>query len=828
MIWKSIPKRVNSFLIFACFLLINTNIFSAEPLNSVDENLQPDRFIQAPNLPYESVAASDDITALYYNPAGLGMHPLQIGYFYGKNPDFDISDHTMFLNVFGLAFSSMWRFAPENQKATKYSFGTGFSVMDKSLSLGTSYSWMKSTSRYLNNYYQWDLGFILRPYRLLSFGLVGRSLNRPTYKGEELRARWDMGIAIRPFYKNPEFLTLSVDGTYFPSETFEQIAPKYTMEIVPLSGFAIYGNIDNNINYAVGIRFSQEFFQFSMQGNIPKEKGEFYSGGFLYGIERFPSKVTAVQRYLIINMNKTMPERKNDGSLFVSENTTFYEILNGIKIAEKDPRIKGVILKGQSFPGGWGQAEELRNALIHFKNQSGKSVVAHIESASNKEYFIATSADKIIMPPAGSLAITGLKAELIYIKDLFDKVGIEADFVQSGNYKTYPNMFNKSKPTTYEEEQTKSILVSLDRHIKESIFTARKLKEKDLNEQFEKGLFMAHEAKSSGLIDEIAYFSDVEKEFSDSLVRKFSWKVDVESYVRYQIYDDSWGLKKRIAVIVVDGEITSGPSKDESIFQTNSTGSDSMKILLENVKGDASIKAVVIRVNSPGGSGLASDIIWKEISSLKKAGKYVVVSIGDVAASGGYYISVAGDKIVSNETSIIGSIGVFGGKFSLKGLYEKLGVNKFTYKMNSKAALWSENDTFSDEERKLMQEHINEFYQLFLHRVKSNRKMSIEELEKHAGGRVYTGASGMDRKMVDHMGGLMLAIEIARQKANISEEDLEIIQLPRSARDLLDMNSGAKVMLPYMVKKAISLYHKSSEHKNDYIYFMMPYVLKVE
>ncbi len=814
-------------LLALLFLVCVPSTFAVDSLEKVEDPLQPDRFITSPNLPYESVATSDDITSLYYNPAGLGMHPLQIGYFYGNNPDFNLSDHTLFLNFFGMAFSTLWRTAPDKERATKYSFGTGFSAT-RSFSLGTSYSWIQSTSPYLDNYYQWDVGVLMRPWRFLSLGLVGRSLNRPTYKEEELRPRWDMGVALRPWFRNPEFITFSVDGTYFTSETFDAIAPKYGVEIVPVTGFTIYGNMDPDKNYAMGIKFSQEFVEFSAQGNIPSEKGNFYSGGFLYGIERFPAKMAAIQRYLVIDLNLAYPERKNDGSFLTKENMTFYETLAAIARAENDSRVKGILVIGQQFRGGWGQAEELRNALSDFRINSGKMVYAHLESASNKEYYIASAADEISMPPAGTLAITGLRAELMFISDLLDKIGVKADFVAAGDYKSAPNMFTRNSPTPFDEEQTKDILKNLDEHIKNSIIISRRMNPENLNSRFERGLFSADQAKTAGLIDEINYYSEMEDKLKGNLVNKPFWKMDLESYVRSRTYDDSWACKKRIALVVMDGEITSGPSGDTSLFQSNSTGSDTMVTLLDKIERDGSIKAVVIRINSPGGSGLASDIIWKAIMDLKKSGKYVIVSIGDVAASGGYYLAVGGDHILANQTSVMGSVGVFAGKFSLKGLYEKLGVNKYTYKMNSKASIWSETDTFSPEEKALLQEHIKDFYALFLQRVKTSRKLPMEEVEKHAGGRVYLGSSGIERKMADQTGGLMLAIEMARQKAQIREDELEIIQLPRGAVDILDLENGTQVFLPHVVKSALSLYNRTTEHKNDTVYFMMPYDLRME
>ena len=790
------------------------------------EILQPKRFIESPNLPYDSISSSDDITSLYFNPAGLAVHPLQIGYFYGDNREEYLRDNVLFMNFYGLAFSTQWRRAPEKYYATRYTAGTGLGGTS-SFKVGTSYSWFKSNVPILDEYTQWDLGFIWRPYRWISVGGVFRSLNKRKLEIDFLSRRFEFGLGFRPIpdYDN---LTVSIDTTMHEGKSLKKLLPRYGVEIASSSGTSLYGGWDNYSNFFFGFKFSQHVSQLSMQGNFRKEEGNFYSGGILIGQERFTTSIEAISSYLEIPLDIEFKEEKKAGFLF-GGSLAFYEILNAIKIAENDAQIKGILITGRKFKGGWGQAEELRNALKRFKTKSKKPVLAFLEYAANKEYYIASVADEISMPLAGGLEVTGLKADLLFVKDLLEKVGVKADFIHVGDYKSAPEMYERSDPTKYSKEQTLKLLENLDNEIKTAILSDRKkIKKDNIEKYFNTGIFSAKKALEYGFIDNIEYYSDTARKIMGNISSSYRRKISIPDYVSINFYDDRWGVRPIVAIVVIEGDIVSGKSTEAGIFSEASVGSDSVVKVINNLKVDSDVKAVVIRINSPGGSGIASDVIWKEISLLKEK-KPVVISFADVAASGGYYIALAGGEIVSNKNAITGSVGVYTGKFSLKKLYQMIGVNKTVLSKNKKSAIFSETDEYTKEERDILYEHLYEFYEIFLNRVKQHRKdLTIEKVEQNARGRVFSGSEAEKNGMIDKTGGLMLALELARIKAGISAEDVQVLFVPKVESSLIELKNYDKIFIPHVLQKALRVWQSVDEVKDDKIFFMMPYDINIE
>ncbi len=789
------------------------------------DTLQTERMLTQPNLPQESVATSDDITALYFNPAGLGYHPIQVGYFYGHNQNDQLFDHTLFLNIMGFAFSSQWRSAPEGNYARHFSVGTGI-LNSRFFSMGTSYSWYDSSQPYLNRYAQWDLGFMLRPFRYLSLGAVARALNEPLLNEKTAERYWDLGIAIRPLPKAPEALTISVDTSWRPEQKFSSLLPRYQLEVIPVLGTTIYGGWDNFANIFFGSKFAMDISQISFQANVPQKQGTFFSGGVLFGRERFRTGIEVLGRWLNISLDTPFQEHKKEGFLFKPDNTSFYEIIRAIEMAKLDSQIRGIILTGRNFPGGWGQAEELRAALADFNRK--KPVFAYLESAGNKEYYIASVAEKISMPPGGFLELNGLKAESYFLKDLLTKAGIQADYIAIGDYKSAPDMFTRNSPSEFDKAQTAAILRDLLSSIKEAILKGREnLTEADLERLLSRGIFSAQKARESGLIDRVEYAEDFEEEIASHSIVTGKWQIELTRYIATKFYDDTWGMKPEIAIVILDGEIVSGTNRPSGLMRNRSIGSDDTIAMLKDIRNNRNIDAVILRINSPGGSSLASDVIWKEIRALAAEKKSVVVSIGDVAASGGYYLAVGADKIIANNNSITGSIGVFGGKFSLKGLYEWLGVKKHITKTHPNAAIFSESDTFTEQEKLLLREQMSEFYNLFLDRVERSRQIGRTKVEQNAAGRVYSGRTAAQNQMVDAIGGMQLALEMSLQQAKLDRNFVNIALYPQESESLLSLGSADELALPFMAREALRLVKKTDVLKDDKLFFIMPYDIEI-
>jgi protease-4 len=791
--------------------------------------LQTNRMIDTPNLPQKSVATSDDTTSLYFNPAGLGYHALQLGYFYGRNPKNQLDDHMVFLNLLGIAFSTQWRLGNGDDYARRYTVGMGI-INTGSFSVGTSYSWYDSSFAYLDRYNQWDLGFIFRPWRRLSLGAVGRALNKPLFRGQIFETNWDLGVGIRPLPgKYAENLTLSVDANLNPTTQWNTLSPKYIAEASLWPGNTIYGGYNQNTGAFFGLRFAQYISQLSLQANTPTDNGAFLGGGLLIGRERYATGISALGRYLEIHLDEPVPERKQEGFLFLSENFTFLELVRTIEMAKKDAQIRGILLTGREFKGGWGQAEELRAALISF--QQKKPVYAYLENAGNKEYYIASMSDRIFMPQSAMLDISGLKAETYFVKDLLAKVGVKADFVALGDYKSAPDRLTRSEPTKFDREQLEGLLKSGVAEMKAAISAGRlQIKEEKLDELMDKGFFSATKAQEAGLIDEVAYMSEVENQLTAQGFSAPGWRVSVQDYAQTRFYDDTWGTKPTIAVLVLAGEIMSGTSRPEGLFHNGTVGSDTIEKVLEQIKDDGNIKGLVLRIDSPGGSSLASDIMWNKIREVKKARGAdfpIVVSIGNMAASGGYYLAVGGDEILASHNSITGSIGIFTGKFNVRGLYDWLGVRKHTFKTHKNGAIFSESEGFTDEEKLLIKEHLTEFYDLFLRRVADNRGTSPEQVKPVAGGRVWSGKDALAKKLVDKHGGLLLALQLVREKAGIDENYYQLQVFPSDAQNLLSLGDPRKLMLPGVLREAARLVGRTESIKDEKVLFLMPYDIEV-
>lgn len=820
-------KGLRSFLLLLLVLPLTAAIALVAPAQS--DSLQTNRMIDTPNLPQKSVATSEDTTSLYFNPAGLGYHALQLGYFYGRNQQNKLDDHMVFLNLLGIAFSTQWRLGDTNDYARRYTVGMGI-INTSLLSIGTSYSWYDSSFSYLDRYSQWDLGFILRPWRRLSIGAVGRALNKPLFNGEIFETNWDLGVGIRPLPgKYVENLTLSADVNVNRSVTWGSLTPKFIAEATLWPGNSLYGGYSSTNGAFFGLRFAQYISQLSLQASTPKDSGAFLGGGILIGRERYATGISALGRFLEIRLDDPVPERKQEGFLFFSENFTFLELLRTIETARKDAQIRGIILTGRSFHGGWGQAEELRHALLAF--QQKKPVYAYLENASNKEYYIASMADRIYMPQSAMLDISGLKAEAYFVKDLLNKIGVRADFIALGDYKSAPDRFTRSEPTKFDREQLEGLLKSGVGEMKAAIVAGRlRVKGEKLDAIMDQGFFTATRAHEAGLIDEVAYMPDVENQLTAQGFTAPGWKIAAGDYAHTRFYDETWGTKPTIAVLVLSGEIMSGSSRSEGLFSGGTVGSDTVQDVLEHVRSDGNIKGLVIRIDSPGGSSLASDIIWNKIREVKKSRGNdfpIVVTLGNVAASGGYYLAVGGDSILASNNTITGSIGIFTGKFNVKGLYDWLGVRKHTFKTHKNAAIFSESDAFTEEEKLLIREQLSEFYDLFLKRVADNRGQSVDKIRPLAGGRVYSGKDAIERKLADRQGGLMLALELVREKAGIDENYYNLQVFPNDAQNLLSLGDPRKLALPGLLREATRLIGRTESIKDEKMLFLLPYDIEI-
>ena len=473
---------------------------------------------------------------------------------------------------------------------------------------------------------------------------------------------------------------------------------------------------------------------------------------------------------LALRVSGPLPDYVPDNTLnrlFGNPPQSLSSLLVQFRKAKADKRIKAIILDVDASETGWAKAEEIRGAIADFR-ASGKPVYAYMETGFNKDYYVAAACDKIYIPPSGELFVTGLAADVMFFRGTLDKLGIYPDVYQIGKYKSAGDMFTQKQMTDAHREYINSLLDDLFGRLVDGVAKGRGKSAEDVKKIIDNAPYTAKQAQEQGLIDGALYREDVEKMIKKNLGYNDNDELRVVRASDYRkITQESLGLNKgdKIAVVYASGDIMSGSSQFGSSGE-ETIGSDSLVRVLNEVRDDKSIKAVVLRIDSPGGSGLASDIIWRGIESLK-AKKPVVVSMSDVAASGGYYIACNANKIVAQPSTITGSIGVVGGKPVVKGFYDWIGVTNEYVLRGTNSGMFRETEKFSDSERAKFEEFLKSTYDDFTSKVAKGRGKEQAYIDSIGQGRVWTGRQGKDNGLVDEYGGLDKAIEIAKQLANI-------------------------------------------------------------
>ncbi len=471
------------------------------------------------------------------------------------------------------------------------------------------------------------------------------------------------------------------------------------------------------------------------------------------------------------------------------------EILAGIAEAKKDNHIEGIYLDASSLSAGFATIEEIRNALIDFR-KSGKFILAYSEVYSQGAYYLATAADKIYLNPEGMVDFRGLNAESVFFKGTLDKLGIEAQIIKVGTYKSAVEPFILDKMSEPNREQVSSFLGSMYSHFLSEISKSRRISASTLFSLADSAKIRSpKDALTFKMIDGLRYKDEVLDELRSrtGIAKKKDIKsVSLEDYAPEKDKEQA-SSPNRIAVIYANGEIISGEGDDDNI------GSERISRAIRKARTDDKVKAVVLRVNSPGGSALASDVIWREVLLTKKA-KPVIVSMGDLAASGGYYIACAADSIFAQPNTITGSIGVFGIIPNMQKFFnDKLGITFDGVKTGRFADLGTVSRPLTDAEKMIFQQEVNRTYNTFTQKVADGRKKSQSYIDSVGQGRVWSGSEALKIGLVDRLGNIDDAIASAAKKANL--KDFKIISYPVQKDPLKSLfDDSADKVKTYFVK----------------------------
>ncbi|MFA6746073.1 MAG: signal peptide peptidase SppA [Bacteroides graminisolvens] len=540
---------------------------------------------------------------------------------------------------------------------------------------------------------------------------------------------------------------------------------------------------------------------------------------------------------MMLDLNGSLVERTSDNifkELFDKEDSTYGldDILASIKKAKENDDIKGIYIQATSLNANFASLQEIRDALNDFK-KSGKFIVAYSDNYTQGMYYLSSVANKVLLNPKGAIEWRGLASQPLFLKGLLEKLGIEMQVFRVGTYKAAVERFSATEMSPANREQVTAYITSIWNEIITDVAASRKVSVDSLNNYANRMLmfYPAEQTVKSGMADTLIYKNDV-RDYLKQLA-----KIDKDDDLAVLGLDEMINVKKNtpkdksgniIAVYYAFGEIDGGSSStDEDGIISNEVIKD-----LRELKEDKDVKAVVLRVNSPGGSAFGSEQIWEAVCQLKKE-KPVIVSMGDYAASGGYYISCAADTIVAEPTTLTGSIGIFGLIPNAKGLTDKLGLSFDVVKTHKFADFGNIMRGMNTDEQTLLQMYINQGYDLFVSRCAEGRKMSKNEIEKIAEGRVWTGEAAKKIGLVDILGGIDKALEIAVKKAKV--EGYTVVGYPdrkNVLQELLNSKPGNYIESRMLKSQLGDYYNGFSMLKNlekaDFMQARVPFELNIK
>jgi protease-4 len=464
-------------------------------------------------------------------------------------------------------------------------------------------------------------------------------------------------------------------------------------------------------------------------------------------------------------------------------------IVDSLRKAKVDRRVSSVIIRPTSAAAQWGKVQEVRDAITDFR-RSGKPIIGYLEYGGEQEFYLASACDKVFLMPTASLDLTGVASYELFLRGTLDKIGAYPDTLHIGEYKTASNTFTEHTYTPAHREMAESLNQDMYNQLIRGLANGRHKSEADMRALVDHGPFLPEDAVRAGLVDDVAYEDEL-----DDKVKLAQGRVNYLEERDYRhVTPASLGLNRgpRIAVIYATGVIASGESNYDSP-SGQVLGADTMVEYLRKARADNSIKAIVLRVDSPGGSAIASDVIWREVS-LTRNTKPVIASMSDVAASGGYYIAMPAHAIVAEPATLTGSIGVVMLKFVIDGTLKKIGINMEGVTNGRYADLYSPVRAFSPEERAKVQEQMQATYDTFVEKAAAGRNTTPERIDAVAQGRVWTGAQAKQIGLVDELGGLERALALAKQRAKLApDSEVELVIYPgrKSIYDLVRNPFGA-------------------------------------
>jgi protease-4 len=778
-------------------------------------------------MPYNPVALPSPTSGLWTNSAGIGvdgtsgliyMRPMSLdGYSNIYN-----SDYALGFNMGGLGFGM----EEVNQGARFRRYTLAFSSeFSEGFTMGMAYHWSDNLARQNS----WDVGMLMRPTRWLSIGANMTNVYGGNVAGVELDPTYNLGVALRPF--GPD-LTLTADVNLWKDATNDygdEMDPTFTASWKALDGLYLRGGyaLDSETAFA-GLSFSVRSLEMATFNGFRSnaQPGELEDAGVSSVRLSSSWKPSIADRFMKdrivkIRIDGNYQEEGIGFSFFAPHSKSMYSVLSRMQQIANDPEVAGLWLDLRSPSFRFSDLVEIRDALEDIKAK-GKKIVVYSKSYGLGSYYLASVADAVFIYPVGSIIMPGINAKGLYYKELLDKLKIEPQFQHVGDYKSAAESYYRNDMSDEARESTEQFLKAIWDEFIGSIAEDRNVGESTVEGWIDNALHSARDAKEAGIVDELVYPDEFTKKLKEAMGLPESTPIVSEGgYFMTTPPSEEWDdmTSPKIAIVVAEGVIMTGKSTRNPFTGSKTLGSATLAAAIRNARENPRVKAIVLRVDSPGGSPLASDIVDREIAittddSIEGVRHIpVIVSMSDVAASGGYYISCSADKIVAPKTCITGSIGVVGGKFAFDGLLDTLGVSVDGVTFGKNAGVLGL-ERWNDEQLEIFYKSMEQTYDEFRQKVSKGRGMTMERVHELGQGRVWSGADALENGLIDEIGGLTDAIELAKEMANIKSDKVEAViypgmmgfnfrtefqsmfsnQLPSSFRSYMEIEESLKMM----------------------------------
>lgn len=776
-------------------------------------------------LPEYSAASTFGGLSIIQNPAALAVNPdVELMYIHSFNSHKFGGDNTFLLTRSGLGFGYQNYHLSVDDAISAYSLAFS-SRLGRGFYGGAVYKFMKADDGdpYHNDHF-WNAGLLWRYRPEASFAFLIKNLARMEFDGNDTEIEYTLSAGFRPIQNR---LTISGDWDWDEGQSFGDGYFRGYVNFKVREGMGILASVDQDGNFGFGINLSFGTNQIGTYHSY-SDHGDYRSGLLYSGYSYRPHGwlLPLKKKYLKLTLSGSYPETESKPFLWQKTSKSFLGLVGNLNRALDDETISGVYVEVKGPRLGWAQIEELRDLFQKFR-EKGKPVIFYLDLLSgNGSYYLASCGNKIAIHRVDDLLLTGLLAQVTFIKGTLDKLGITADVEHAGKYKSASELLTRDSISEYNREEIDKLLDDIYMQFTDDIARDRGMSPDSLKKAINDAPLTSEDAVKYGLIDKVLYPDDINDWLE--VIFHTSCSMDFQKYCLHQPYPEVWGEPPQIAVIPVEGTLAPGRSGDIP-FWGETVGAADLESAIKYARKNNHIKAVVLRLDTPGGSGLEADILHHELKLLAKK-KPLIISMGNEAASAGYYLASAGDYIYAEPNTLTGSIGVIYGKLDLSRLREKIGFTTYLFKRGKNADFFSMASGFNEEQREKMRYQLDLMYREFVQVVAEGRGLSFGYVDSIAQGRIWSGYAARDLALIDEFGGLWDSVLKARQLAGLQEKEVQLVSFPKRPFSFLDLWHDVEIgaqALKSIIYPANSIAENNAQDFRGSFHYILPYLIEI-